>query len=219
MIRRVAVPLLLFLGTVGCVRRDGRNSDCTRPGEPGAKMLRPDQFGYEWHLAADGDFAEELADLYAGNPARLRSGTTESHPDARNRCIGEMFVAIGKTHGVEPMEVFHHFTENRPLLDLAYAVPFVLLCGVVASRMAPRVWNRYRADSRVIAIALLALCSLAFGFFGVKLGGLWSGLAENIRVGDGDLGIRASRLLWGKYRMPLFAFLLILFWAVAAISM
>jgi hypothetical protein len=99
---------------VGCVRRDGRNPNCTWPGEPGAKKLTPDQFGYEWHLAADGDFAEELADLFMGSPARLRSGTTESASDAYNRCLGKMFVAVGKTHGVEPMEVFRHFTKNRP---------------------------------------------------------------------------------------------------------
>ena len=49
-----AVTLLSFVAwTGGCVRRDGRNSDCRWPEERGAKSLNPNSQGDARHLRED----------------------------------------------------------------------------------------------------------------------------------------------------------------------
>src|SRR6478752_3228554 len=55
--------VLLVLSS-GCVRREGRNTDCVWPGEPRATQLDPSQPVTSRHLSADLEFAEELADRY-----------------------------------------------------------------------------------------------------------------------------------------------------------
>src|SRR6266516_7968208 len=55
----VVITVVLLLGAGGCVRRDGRNSDCKWPAETvhHAATAR--------HLSADAEFAEDLAIRYA----------------------------------------------------------------------------------------------------------------------------------------------------------
>ena len=57
----LSAGLLVFLGAVGCVRRDGRNSDCKWPTE--IVSHAPDAR----HLSADAVFAEDLAIRYASD--------------------------------------------------------------------------------------------------------------------------------------------------------
>ena len=56
---QLSVTVLVVLAAIGCVRRDGRNSDCKWPGESVA--YSPDSR----HLSADAEFAEDLAIRYA----------------------------------------------------------------------------------------------------------------------------------------------------------
>jgi len=44
------IILLVSVTLIGCVRREGRNSGCTWPGEPEAKSLYANQTGYAGHL-------------------------------------------------------------------------------------------------------------------------------------------------------------------------
>src|SRR5438309_10878216 len=79
----LSATLLVFLAAVGCVRRDGRNSDCKWPTE----IVRhaPDAR----HLSVDAEFAEELAIRYADTHHGLHTPyyvSGEAYAGARERC-------------------------------------------------------------------------------------------------------------------------------------
>jgi hypothetical protein len=59
--------------------------------------------------------------------------------------------------------------------------------------------------------------SLACAVGGMMLGEQWSILVENIRVGNGHLSYRVSRLPWVRYEFGFFVLYLVLFWIVAAV--
>ncbi len=62
-----SVVLLACLMAAGCMRRDGRNSDCRWPTEAAGQS--PDAR----HLSADAEFAEDLAIRYADVHHGLRT--------------------------------------------------------------------------------------------------------------------------------------------------
>ena len=219
--RTTVLALLVFVCMAGCVRHDGRNPDCRWPGETGARALNPSQPRDRQHLSEDAEFAEELAIRYADTHDGLRSGHFESrevYVQGRDRCLGEMFAEIGKAHGVTPTEVFKSLGRNRAEFDLAVNLPFVLLYIFAASVMVRRIWGRCPpGEGWMVGMAMVLLCSLAFGAGGVLLGEQWSTAAESVRVGSGHLSYRVDRLPWVRYRGELFAFTVMLFWLIAAI--
>jgi len=64
---RLMATLVLLLCATGCVRRDGRNSDCRWPREPANHPADAR------HLSADAEFAEDLAIRYADTNHGLRT--------------------------------------------------------------------------------------------------------------------------------------------------
>ncbi|MBS1876958.1 MAG: hypothetical protein JSU00_27345 [Acidobacteria bacterium] len=208
------LPLLMVLA--GCVRREGRNSDCRWPVEPGAVVLQAGSRDYAGHLRADAELAEELAIEYMDVHYGPRS--PEAAGQAKNRCLGVLFGEIGKSHGVTPREVFA-FLDRRSLgVDVALNAPFFVAYGLAAWFAAGRLLRRYPArDGWVRAAVMVALCALAAGVLGILLGEQWSILAESLRVGTGHLSNRVERLPWARNQMALLAFCAALFGAVAAV--
>ena len=205
------IPMLLF----GCVRREGRNSDCIWPGEAGTLTLNPDKPGYGWHLAGDADFAEELADRYALRNAR----DIQSFKNAKELCLTNLFDEVGRMHAIRPTEVSRHLGTNRLPIDIVLNLPFLVIYAFASRGMGKRIWRRYPpSEGWFISSVLILLCSLAFASMGVLLGEQWSVLAEALRVGTGHLGIRVSRLLWALHRSELFILLMMLFCEVVAIT-
>src|SRR5215471_11549343 len=85
---RLVIVMVFILGAGGCVRRDGRNSDCRWPGET---SNHPDSAR---HLSADAEFAEDLAIRYADAhlvcDARTRARRTEPNGiDAWRGCLSK----------------------------------------------------------------------------------------------------------------------------------
>lgn len=221
MIRTTALPLLIFVCMAGCVRREGRNSDCRWPGEAGAKTLDLSQRMHRQHLSEDAEFAEDLAVRYADTHYGLRSGhfeSREAYAQARNRCLGAMLEAIGNAHGVTATKVFESLGRNRAAVDVAVNLPFVLLYGFAMSVIARHIWRRYPPEDGWMAGAtIVVLCSVVFGAGAVLLGEVWSTTAESARVGSGHLSYRVERLPWIRYRGEVFAFTVFLFLFIAAL--
>jgi hypothetical protein len=212
--RLVAAFVLVLLFAAGCVRREGRNSDCRWPGETGEHLASA------WHLSRDAEFAEDLAIRYADVHHGLHTPYWESPEDyraARDRCMGTLFEQIAKEHGVSVEHVYSSLGQNRGYIDLAENLPFLLLycfVAVVATRM---IWRRYPPpeDGWITGATMILLLSLAFAVAGTMLGDVWSGIAENFRVGNGHGSYRGQRLPWSRHGTALLASMLILFWLAA----
>ena len=213
-----AVIAIAFLN--GCVRRDGRNSDCIWPGEAGAKALRAGEPGYAEHLGADAEFAEELAIRFMDAQHGPRSGkfvSQQAAGQAKNRCLGELFGKIGETHQVTAQEVFQFLGHRELATDLALNAPFALLYGLAAVVMIEKLKRRYPIEEGLMVVLITAgLTSLASGAGAVILGEQWSILAEMSRIGNGHLSNRVDRLPLALHRLAFFAGAVALFWAIGA---
>lgn len=211
------LPILIaVIGLTGCVRRDGRNSNCKWPGEPEAKTLDINQPGDGQHLRGDVEFAEELAIEYMDVHHGPRD--PQSASEAKNRCMGILLREIGKAHGITAEEAFKFFGHRSMAVDVGMNLPFVLLYGLGADIMVRRLRRRYPRGEGWIALGVVVvLCSLAFGLGGLLMGGMWSGAAESLRVGSGHLSNREFRLPWNQHRGEIFALLVAVFVGIAAI--
>ncbi len=135
---RLVILMVFVLGAGGCVRRDGRNSDCRWPGETSDHPVSAR------HLSADAEFAEDLAIRYADAHFGPRSpNPSEEYGAERDRCMERLFEEIGKEHGVPVGQVSGSLGQNRAHIDLAEVLPFALLYGLAAIMSARMIWRRY----------------------------------------------------------------------------
>jgi hypothetical protein len=213
-LRLVAAFVLVLFCAAGCVRREGRNSDCRWPAETGEHLASAQ------HLSRDAEFAEDLAIRYADVHHGLHTPyweSREAYGAARDRCMGTLFEQIAKEHGVPVERVYSSLGRNRGYIDLAVNLPFMLLYCFVAVAATRMIWRRYppAEDGWITGATMILLLSLAFALEGTMVGRLWSGIAEQFRVGNGRSSYRALRLPWLRHETALFASLLILFWLAA----
>ena len=132
--------ILFLLSGTGCVRRDGRNSDCRWPAESARHPAD------ERHLSADAEFAEDLAIRYADSHHGLRTPyyvSGEAYDAARERCMAVLFQQVARQHGVSPARVSASLGRNRVRIDIATNLPFALLYAFVAAAVARMMWRRY----------------------------------------------------------------------------
>ncbi len=216
-----ALTLLISISFTGCVRRDGRNSECKWPEEPSAKALNPNLRDDARHLREDVEFAQDLAIRYMDAHHGPRSGQFNSQAGASkamNACLGTLLQQIGTSHNVPPKEVAKFFGQRSLAIDVGVNLPFILLYSFLAALLAGRLRRRYPPeDGWTVALAMIILSSLAFGVGGVLLGEQWSILAENIRVGTGHLSYRVDRLPWARHQIGFFVVCMALFWGAAAV--
>jgi hypothetical protein len=214
------MALLACFALAGCVRREGRNSDCIWPVEPHAQKLTPGQRGYDKHLTGDAEFAEELAIEYMDGQHWRRSGVfppQASAGDAWKGCLGVLFTEMAKSHGIPTKEAIKFFGHRSMATDVAVNLCYLLLYGFLAALVAGRLRSRYPIeDGWTPAIVMVTLCSLAFGVAGEMLGQLWSGVVEGIRVGNGHLSYRVDRVPWGRHARAGFILCVIMFLSATA---
>lgn len=212
------VALLLALCMVACVSREGRNSACTWAGE----AEHPGQAATDWHLGADAEFAEELADRYMITHYGPQSGHFVSFDvasEAEGRCLTKLFDEVGQIHGVTGQQVAVALRHNLYWTDLSESLSFLLVYAFAASLATRRIWSRYPpANGWTEGILLLMFCSLAFATGAVAMGENWVIVAESMRIGAGHLGDRAQRSFFSHHRMQLFGISLVMFWLIAVPS-
>jgi len=211
---RLAVTLSFILGAAGCVRRDGRNSDCRWPPE------NAHHDASARHLSGDAEFAEDLAIRYADTHHGLRTPyyvSGEAYSAARDRCMRALFDQIAREHGVPVEQVSNSLGRNRALIDVAESLPFVLLYVFVVAVVVPVNWRRYSPDEQTWTpgITMALFLSLAFAAGGTMLGEVWFWLAEGYRIGNGHMSYQTGRLFWVRHRPELFAGAVIVFWVAA----
>ncbi len=207
----LVAALMLFLCTIGCMRRDGRNSDCRWPAETTIHSAT------RQHLSEDAEFAEDLAIRYADVHHGLRTPyyvSNEAYDAARNRCMQTLFEDIAKEHGVPVAQVSSALGHNRAFIDVAESMPFVLFYVFVVVVVVRVIWRRYppHEEGWSPGITMALFLSLAFGVGGTMLGEVWFWFAEGYRIDNSHMSYRAGRFFWAQHRAELFAGLVIIFW-------
>ncbi len=211
----VAAASTIMLCLAGCVRSNGRNSDCRWPGESSTHRASAR------HLSADGEFAEDLAIRYADAHFGPRSpNPSENYPTERDACRERLFEEIAKEHGVPVGQVSNALGRNRAYIDLAELLPFALLLGLAAIVGARIVWRRYPPveDGWAPGIIMALFVSLAFASTSALLGEVWNWIVEGHRIGNPHMSYRADRLFWHNHRLGLFVAALLIFWLAAILA-
>src|SRR3981081_3852531 len=122
---RLVIAMVFVLGAGGCVRRDGRNSDCRWPGETSNHPVN------SRHLSADAEFAEDLAIRYADAHFGPRSpNPSEEYEAERDRCMDRLFEEIGKEHGLARVQVSGSLGRNRAYIGMGEVMAFAHNAGL-----------------------------------------------------------------------------------------
>jgi len=209
--RYLFIVMVSILLTSGCVRRDGRNSECRWPGEACNHPVSAS------HLSADAEFAEDLAIRYADSHFGPRSpNPSETYEAERDQCMESLFEAIGKEHGVPAEHVSGSLGRNRLYIDVAENLPLALLYSLAAVLVARMIWRRYPPeDGYAPGITMALFVSLALAVGSTMLGEQWNWFVEGHRIGNNHMSYRAYRLFWAKHRFDLFAAAWMIFWLAA----
>lgn len=205
----LVVVMVFVLGASGCVRRDGRNTDCRWPGETSNHAVSAR------HLSADAEFAEDLAIRYADVHFGMKSPKkSEKYGAERDQCMARLFAEIGKEHGVPVAKISGSLGQNRAYIDLAEVLPFALLYSFAAIVAARMIWCSYTPakDGWAAGTTMTLFVSLVLAPGSTLLGGLWNWFAEGCRIGNSHMSYRAHRLFFAKHRFALFAAALMIFW-------
>ena len=206
---------IFVLSAAGCIRREGRNSDCRWPGETSNHPVNAR------HLSADPEFAEDLAIRYADTHfGRHSPNPRESYEAERDACRDRLFEEIAKEHGVPVGQVSDSLGRNRAYIDLAELLPFALFYGLTAIVGARIIRCRYppAEDGWVPGITMALFVSLALAATSALLGEVWNWTVEGHRIGNPHMSYRADRLYWHNHRLALFAAALLIYWLAAIIA-
>lgn len=208
---------VILLCAAGCVRREGRNSDCRWPGE---SAQRP---ASAWHLSEEAELAEDLAIRYADVHHGLRTPyyvSGEAYNAGRDSCMATLFTEIAKENDVSIQQVYGSLGHNRMYIDLLEVLPFALVYCFVVIAVTRLIWRRYRPDDNgwIPGLVMILLFSFAFAIGGIMLGEVWSWIVEHYRVGNPHMSYRAQRLIWSRHPIPLFTGAIVIFWLAAVES-
>jgi len=208
----IAASMVLFCAA-GCVRRDGRNSDCRWPGE---SVQHP---ASNWNLSRDAEFAEDLAIRYADvhhGPRTPYYVSGEDYNAARDSCVATLFGEVARQHDVPIELVYKSLGRNRMYIDAVEVLPFALLYCFLIAVVTRLILRRYPpADGWTPSAIMILLLSVGFALGGIMLGEVWSWFLEGYRVGNSHMSYRAQRLIWSRHPAVLFSGALALFWLVA----
>jgi hypothetical protein len=134
-----ALGLVISIASTGCVRREGRNSECIWPQEAGARTLDVSRPGDSWHLREDVELAEELAIRYMDAQRRSPSRQFNSgQPPGQvmNTCRDSLLKQVSTSHNVPPKAMLQFFGRRSLAIDVTVILPFLLLYGLLAALLA-----------------------------------------------------------------------------------
>lgn len=148
-------------------------------------------------LIDDVRLAEDLAIRYAD--AR---GKRESWRSTREGCEARLFRAIADQHDSSLAEIASiREGFSRRGLDLAVYGPMLGLCGLASWWLVRATALRFGASEPIPRACAVVVGTLVIAAAVIGIGQVWAGLVEAIRIGNGHLSYRASRIPWAHHRL------------------
>jgi hypothetical protein len=206
-----ATPLWLALLLVTAAPRLP-NANCQwspQPYDP-IDLSRP---GGLRRLAAEAQYAEDLAIRYADRCCGPHSGTfedMEAYGRRRDECMATLFHSVAQEHGVTEPQVHVALSYRRPEFDAAVIVSFAIQYAALSYFIAGEIRKR-TVNPAILTVYVSGICAVA----GVMAFDVWCGAMEDLRVGNGHLSYRGERIPWMHHRPSLWAAGVLLFWAMA----
>ncbi len=189
-----------------CAQHPPPNSNCQWPKETHAKALNLSQNSERQHLSDDAEFAEDLAIRYSdAGGAR-----------GRDTCMMELFQVIAHTHKVSQDDVRRSLGHRRVSFDLAVILSFAVLYGCGASLLVRWLYRIYGPREELTTVVIMTtVASLIASTVGLMFGEVWSGILEALRIGNGHMSYRATRIPWAQHHLGLFVAGIVVFLLIA----
>jgi hypothetical protein len=210
--KRLLLLSLLGVCLSGCLSRSRLNTNCEWTHDA-AFQLDLRRGADEEHLIDDVELAEELGIRY-GDSFRKRDGIQEEHRRT-TECTTTLFAEIAHIHGVTSDDVLKARGRRPAVVDLTVLLSFVLLYGLVSSRLVGGVFSRFPVDVPAPALTAIAVMSAMVSGNGLMSLRLWAETVEIVRRGNGHGSYRVGRVPWSHHRAELFAAGVVLFWLIA----
>jgi hypothetical protein len=219
MITRVAVVMSATL-TAGCIGGASKNANCEWLANHPTSALDLSVARDARHLADDAQTAEDLAIRHADASRGRASGRrdVEEYRAVREHCKASLYATIASQHRVPAAAVAEAVSDRREWLDALVLAGFAVLFVLVSGRVSAFILRGAVADSRVLAASMLFVAAVAAGGAGVLGGGLWFGLIESVRVGNGHMSYRVDRMPVRRHWQTVFSVGTILFATISAIQ-
>lgn len=166
-------------------------------------------------LAHDAHTAEDAAIRYGDSLAHDRFEDVRF----RNECKDILFTKVAEVNGVTEDDV-RRSVDTRPLgFDLFVELSFfVLYYWFIAGRVTWRIRGLYPEKLTPAALPIVALTSLIISALALPLGEVWTGAMETIRIGNGHISYRLSRIPWKHHRLGIFLAGVIFFWVLVGLE-
>jgi len=208
MTTRSVVAMLAALSVAGCLGGGTRNTNCQWPADHQTRALDLTRGSDARHLADDAQTAEDLAirhaDASRGRDSGLVRNVGEYHR-VREECKASLFAIVAQQHLVPLDAVARAVEDRREWLDALVILAFAILFALVAKSVIGLMLRGAIADSRLLAASLLLVAALGAGAISLFAGGVWFGLIESVRVGNGHMSYRVERLPMRRYQVVTFA--------------
>ena len=143
------------------------------------------KFSNRRHLRFDAETAEDVSIRWADQRFHL---LPEWGP-RQNECMETLFQGVAKQHGVNVATVRQYSRKRDVVVDAAVVLSFGVVYAVAAYILAGRIRRRFPPDEHGFWVMTVAM-AIGLGLVGVMLGGLWSIVVEEFRIGSGHLSYR-----------------------------
>jgi hypothetical protein len=165
-------------------------------------------------LAADAEFAEDLAIRHADVCCGLGSPgfqSLEQYAQARDQCMAVLFQLLADKHGVSIAEVRTALGQRRVDVDLLIMLPYGLIYVLGAFLIVRWLWRRIGQEDPSRAAAMSGFGAAVVALIGVVGGEIWCDSFEMVRLGNGHLSYRETRVPWTHHRLELFLIAVLVF--------
>ena len=142
----------------------------------------------------------------------------EQYTQARDACVANLFQLLGQKYGVSAEQVRQALGQRRLGTDLLIMLSYGAVYAIFAYVIVRWLWRRIGQEDPSRATVISVFVSLVVALIGTIAGEIWCDGLEMVRLGNGHLSYRETRVPWTHHRLELFFCGVLLFLILAALQ-